>query len=166
MRTAFTNCINLIGTPAFNNWDVSNVTVMAGMFRNTLFNQGIGNWNVSSVASMGSMFRASNFNQDIGNWDVSSVTNMGSMFYESPFNQDISSWDISNVNNFLNFLYGGELSTSNYDALLIGWAAQSVVSGRTIDFGFSQFTAGGTAEAAKNTLTTTYGWNITDGGSV
>ena len=240
MVRAFRDCILLEGTSVFNNWnvgnvinmfslfsdatnfnqpigswDVSNVTDMGTMFRNTSFNQDISNWNVGNVTTMGTMFkdspfnqdiggwnvsnvtnlnqcfRSTPFNQDIGSWDVSSVTNMVRMFQSSPFNQDIGSWDVSSVSdmqamfqnntdfdqnlsswnvtsvtNFNDFMSGVTLSTSNYDALLIGWAAQSVVYGITIHFGFSQFTAGGTAEAAKNTLTTTYGWNITDGGSV
>jgi hypothetical protein len=70
------------------------------------------------------------------------------------------------VTNFLNFMVGVTLSTTNYDALLIGWAAQNVLSNRTVNFGNSQYTAGGAAEAARNTLTTTYGWTISDGGSV
>jgi surface protein len=167
MSSIFKDCINLIGTPAFNNWDVSNVNNMFAAFNGaTNFNQNISNWDVSNVTNMGSMFRNSVFNQDIGNWDVSSVENMGSLFRNSPFDQDISSWNIISATNLNNFLLDGTLSTSNYDALLIGWAAQSVQSNITIDFGNSQYTAGGAAEAARNTLTTTYGWIITDGGSV
>ena len=167
MRTAFRGCINLTGTSAFNNWDVSNVTDMGFMFRGTQFNQDIGNWDVSNVDDMSNMFRdATSFNQDIGGWDVSSVTNMFRMFANTPFNQDISSWNITNVTTFNEFLVDSTLSTENYDALLIGWAAQSVRINITIDFGNSQYTAGGAAEAARNTLTTTYSWTISDGGSV
>ena len=55
-----------------NNWNVSNVTNMFSMFRNTTsFNQPLNNWNVSNVTNMFSMFEdATNFNQDISNWDV------------------------------------------------------------------------------------------------
>lgn len=58
------------------------------------------------------------------------------------------------------------LITTVYDKLLIAWAAQSVHSGVSIDFGSSLFTAGGEAEAARNTLVTTKGWTISDGGSI
>ena len=34
---------------------------------------------------------------------------------------------------------------TNYDALLIGWEAQSVQSGITINFGSSKYTGGGAA---------------------
>jgi surface protein len=164
------NMIGMFFDTNFNqnigNWNVSSVTTMGSMFRDSPFNQDIGNWDVSNVTVMGSMFNSSSFNQDIGNWNVSNVTDMGYMFRESPFNQNLANWDVTSVTNFLNFMAGVTLSTTNYDALLIGWAAQSVNSGLSVNFGSSQFTAGGTAEAAKNTLTTTYNWNITDGGSV
>jgi surface protein len=51
-----------------NGWDVSKVTNMANMFRNTsAFNQPIGSWNVSSVDRMDYMFNSSAFNQPLGN---------------------------------------------------------------------------------------------------
>ena len=81
------------------NWDVSNVTDMKFMFDNSTFNQPIGNWDVSSVTYMAYMFYNSTFNQPIGNWDVSNVTSMASMFYNSTFNQPIGNWDVSNVTN-------------------------------------------------------------------
>ena len=40
-----------------NNWDVSNVTDMSGLFKNkTTFNSNISNWNVSNVTNMSEMF--------------------------------------------------------------------------------------------------------------
>lgn len=82
-------------------WDTSNVTEMYQMFYNdTSFNQPIGEWDVSRVKDMSSMFFKSwSFNQDISKWDVSNVTKMNYMFQETPFNQDISKWDVSNVTN-------------------------------------------------------------------
>ena len=59
------------------------------------------------------------------------------------------------------------ISTVNYDGTLIGWAALSTPStGVPISFGSSQYTNSGAALAARNTLTTTYTWNITDGGGI
>ena len=62
-----------------NDWNVSNVTDMEGMFGLALsFNQPLNNWNVSNVRNMRHMFlRAESFNQSLNNWDV---TNMESMF--------------------------------------------------------------------------------------
>jgi len=67
---------------------------------------------------------ASIFNQSIGSWDVSSVTNMYGMFAAAKaFNQPLSSWGVSNVINMDYMFWGINLSISNYDNLLIGWAA-------------------------------------------
>lgn len=82
------------------NLDISNLTNMSWMFRDSTFNQPIGEWDVSRVKDMSSMFFKSwSFNQDISKWDTSSVTKMNYMFQETPFNQDISKWDVSNVTN-------------------------------------------------------------------
>ena len=55
-----------------NNWDVSNVTDMALLFRGaSSFNQPLNKWNVSKVYSMSFMFwHAESFNQPLNNWNV------------------------------------------------------------------------------------------------
>ncbi len=158
-----------------SNWDVSNVTNMGSMFNLAAsFNQDISNWDVSSVTDMEFMFYSANsFNQDIGNWDVSNVTDMKWMFKKAfSFDQDISSWDVSNVIDMQNMFVDSSLSTSNYNALLIGWeatlqAAYPSGSGYpfspNINFGTSTHTTGGSSEAAKNSLISTFNWTITDG---
>ena len=81
-------------------WNVSNVEDMSGMFFGaTSFNQDISKWNVSNVKYMTWMFReAKSFNADISNWNVSKVEDMASMFDgATSFNQDISKWDLSSV---------------------------------------------------------------------
>tara|TARA_R110001592_G_C12948250_1_gene731085 strand:+ start:44 stop:853 length:810 start_codon:yes stop_codon:yes gene_type:complete len=122
-----------------SNWDVSSVTDMSEMFNGArAFNQDISTkqvtlangftytaWNVSNVTNMDLTFRlAESFNQDIGTWDVSSVTKMLKIMIQcNAFNQDISSWDISNVaNNEQIYISDTQMSTPNYDALLIAWS--------------------------------------------
>ena len=85
-----------------SNWDVSNVTLMYGLFADTYFNDPIGNWNVSKVTSMASMFRDNPaFNRDISQWNVSAVTTMALMFRNAKaFNQNLSGWDVSNVTSY------------------------------------------------------------------
>merc|ERR1719389_1271649 len=68
-------------------WDVSLVTDMEDLFRNTgvrptsQFNVDISSWDTAAVTDMAGMFAgASAFNKDIGTWDVSKVTSMTSMF--------------------------------------------------------------------------------------
>jgi hypothetical protein len=59
------------------------------------------------------------------------------------------------------------ISTVNYDGTLVGWAALSTPNnGVPISFGSSKYTNGGASLAARNTLTTTYSWIITDGGGI
>ena len=150
---------------ALNSWDVSSVTNMSAMFAGAeAFNQALNNWDVSSVTQMSIMFASSTvFNQDISSWDVSSVTIMNQMFLATiEFNQDLSNWDVSSVTDMESMLVGTSLSTDNYDELLIGWCnlplQQSVV------FGLGDIKYSSLATAARDVLTNTYGWIITDGG--
>lgn len=82
-------------------WDVSNVGYMIGVFQDSTFNGNISSWDVSNVVNMAAMFyNNASFNQDIGSWNVGNVTDMNAMFYQaSSFNQDIGAWDVSNVTN-------------------------------------------------------------------
>ena len=60
-----------------NDWDVSLITSMSYLFMNkSAFNSDNGNWDVSNVTTMVEMFKNTSFNQDLSNWDVSNVTNM------------------------------------------------------------------------------------------
>jgi len=161
------------GAAAFNqdisSWNLSKVNYMYGMFFDaSAFNQPIGSWDVSQVTNMYWMFnRATSFNQPIGSWDVSSVTNMDSMFsYASAFNQALGSWNISKVTDMNAMFFGSKLSTSNYDATLIGWETRGtnggvLKQGVTFDGGSSNYCNG---LGARNFLINTYGWIITDGG--
>jgi surface protein len=146
-------------------WDTSKVTTMMAMFYGaTTFNQPIGSWNTSSVTTMMWMLLgATSFNQPIGSWNTSSVTSMYSMLQNATvFDQDISAWDINQVTDFTYFLYGATLSTANYDALLIGWSAQSpLIASRSFHGGYSKYCA----ISEHNILTSApNSWTITDGG--
>ncbi|TFF99696.1 MAG: BspA family leucine-rich repeat surface protein [Promethearchaeota archaeon] len=152
-------------------WNVSNVKVMTSMFNGArIFDQNISDWDVSNVESMERMFiNAYLFNQDIGNWDVSNVTTMKMMFYNSTsFDQDIGNWDVSNVTTMVDMFQYIQLSTVNYDSLLIGWNNLTTLqNGVSFNGGLSTYTAGGDAEYAHDViLEGKYEWVITDGGSV
>ena len=164
-----------------SSWDVSNVTNFSSVF--TIFGvtapstpvSGLGSWDMSSATNISSMLRAqTNYNEDLSSWNVSNVTNMGNTFFGSTsFDQNLSSWDIANVTNFSNFARNTTFSTSNYDAILIGWEATLQAtypngSGYTpiisIDFGGSEYTGGGAAATARASLISNFSWSITDGG--
>jgi hypothetical protein len=143
---------------------------------NPITNLNITNWDMSSASNIGALFWQGLFNStktDIGNpnnWNTSNLSNIGNMFYQSNIEMsafNLSSWDISNItimNDFMKFATG--MSTTNYNETLISWAAQTPQSNINVNFGNSQYTLGGAAEAARNTLINTYGWTITDGGGV
>ena len=158
-------------------WGVLNISVDAGFW-------GCGNMTCTATDAptitttiLTRYFRnCDNFNGAIGNWDVSNVQVMNVMFYDSDaFDQDISNWDITQVTNFTNFMtLSTGLSTTNYDALLVGWEAtlQSAYPsgvGYTysinINFGGSKYTAGSAAATARQSLIDNYSWTITDGGT-
>ena len=149
---SFWGCINL-QISAIDAPDLSNVTNLQNMFRN-----------------------CNSLNANISHWDVSNITNMRSMLQQTPFNQNIGNWDITSVSNFLLFLTNSnDLSTANYDAILIGWEATLQAtypngSGYTpsisINFGDSEYTGGGAAETARTSLINNFNWTITDGGSI
>jgi surface protein len=156
------------GASVFNgnigNWDTSNVTSMRWMFSGAYaFNQDIGGWNTAKVTDMSIMFSsASAFNQDIGDWNTARVTNMSFMFQNAnAFNQDLSGWNVAALTNASSMFTGVTLSTANYDSLLVGWNAQVLQSGVTFDGGNSQYCLG---VSARNSMTSSDGWTITDGG--
>ena len=103
------------------NWNVSNVTDMNGMFYGCYnFNQPIGNWDVSNVTDMSQMFKGCvNFNQDISRWDVSKVTNMSEMFsFCWNFNQPLDKWNVSNVEDVWRMFYDAEAFTQDLSSWL------------------------------------------------
>ena len=172
---AFYGCSNLNGsfTDAPN---LTNVTSFERAFGDcSSFNQPIGDWDVSNVTYMyAALAGAFDFNQPLNNWDTSSVTNMLGVFSRTTsFDQDISDWDISNVLDFRVFARFVTFSTTNYDAILIGWEATLQAafpngSGYTptisTHFGNSEYTGGGAAATARASLVSNFGWTITDGG--
>ena len=165
---------NLEENPPY--WNTGSVIDMSGMFRlATSFNNGgFANmaWNTSAVTNMLEMFYgATVFNSNISTWQTSNVTNMSYMFSASvggttAFNKNIGSWNVSNVTNFTSFMSiktNLTFSTTNLDAIYIGWASRPVKPSLSISFGTAKRTAASTA--ARLILTSApNNWVITDGG--
>ena len=178
-ESAFRNCSSFSAN--LSSWDVSNVTSFSAAF--LIFGatapstpvSGLGSWDMSSATSIAAMLRnQTNYNEDLSSWNVSNVTDMANTFFGSTsFDQNLSYWDIANVTNFTNFSRNITFSTSNYDAILIGWEATLQAafpngSGYTpsisINFGNSEYTGGGAAETSRTSLINNFNWTITDGG--
>jgi hypothetical protein len=133
-------------------------------------------------------------NPDLSTWDVSSITNwtdctkscqlgaltdvsgwvpqgnMVGVFLGNPDFEGLGldTWTIGAITGGGTFLAGAGvgITTTNYDATLIAWEAQAPSNAVSINFGISQYTLGGAAEAARASLISTYGWTITDGGGI
>ena len=113
----------------------------------------------------GCFFQANLITSGLANWDFSNVTSAQFILLSVPnWNEDISGWDVSNCTSFNAAFTGTSMSQANYDALLVAWAAQSVQNNVVFSTP-AQYTAGGAAETARNTLINTYSWTIIDGGS-
>ena len=83
-------------------WDITLVTDMSELFKDTNFNEDISGWDVSNVTDMSYMFQNNQtFNNDLLNdWDVSKVTDMSYMFDDAyEFNGDITNWSLAKVTN-------------------------------------------------------------------
>lgn len=159
MANAFYGCGNLT-IPATDKPNLSNVTDMSRMFRNTSFNDPINTWDVSNVTDMSLLFNnTASFNQPLNNWVVTSVTNMSQMFRSaSAFDQNIGNWDVSNVSDFTNFLSASGMSTTNYDQLLMGWNSLSLQVGVTFGANGLTFCSGA---AERSNIASTFGWTFT-----
>jgi len=162
--TTFRNCA------AFNQdisgWDTSSAVNMTTMFRDcTSFNQDLSGWDVSGVSRMENMFRGCTaFSADLSGWTTTALTRMTGIFLNcSSFNSNLGSWDVTGLTQASSAITNSGISTSNYDALLIGWAAQApnLQSNVTLSTG-PQYTSA--AASARNVLTSTYNWTISDGG--
>lgn len=175
---AFYGCSNLTA----NYTDAPNLsglvpTGMLSVFRNcVLWNGGVVGWDFSNITRTSRMYMGCTlFNQPLL-IDTSSLQDADLMLDAcTNFDQDLSSWDITQVTNFSNFLRSGQLSTANYNALLVGWEANlqgtypagaGYTATITVNFGSSTYTLASAAATARASLIITFGWTISDGGGV
>ncbi|MGB3676690.1 MAG: BspA family leucine-rich repeat surface protein, partial [Candidatus Nanopelagicales bacterium] len=159
---------NSVLEPTGGGWDVVGVEDMSSMFSDAaLFNQDISNWDTRTVQNMNGMFASTPaFNQPIGGWDTGAVTSMVNMFLgAAEFDQDIGSWDIADVTDMSGmFEDSSGLSTPNYNALLTGWAGQTVQRNVPFFAGPSQYSAGTPTDARATLTGAPNTWTITDAG--
>ena len=137
-----------------------------GAFQGTTgFNENLSRWDTRNATGLREMFyQCPAFNQDISGWDTGKATTMYGMFYQcSHFNQDLGGWDVGELLSAGAILHSTALSTTNYDKLLIGWAAQVVKPNVPLGVGTTKYSVA--AQAAHDTLTGAPNlWIITDGG--
>jgi hypothetical protein len=172
------------------NWDVSNLDVsnivdFEGVFQNCInleTLEGINNWQIGDLGTNGfklAFDSCRKLTSTMEDWDVTNIRNVGNMFRNAYlYDNTFGKWNITGdllSSNRLGALKAFYLSTPNYDDTLIKWENQLQIAfpngvgytnTQSINFGTTQYTLGGAAEAARNTLINTYGWTITDGGGI
>ena len=119
--------INRLGEDAnLNHIDVSEVTDMENLFKDTNFCGIISKWDVSKVENMNCMFKGcKDFNCDLSRWNVCNVTSMREMFNGcEKFNSDISDWNVSKVEH-MDGMFSG---CTNFNQYIGDWNVSKVVS--------------------------------------
>ena len=110
-----------------NEWVVSNVTNMSGLFRGKrTFNEELNEWDVSNVTDMSNMFNScEKFNKPLNNWNVSNVTNMEQMFYFcKKFNQPLFNLELGNKVTIMNNMFD---NCTNFNQPLNNWIVSNVI---------------------------------------
>ena len=107
---------------------------------------------------------------NVGAWNTSNISNMNSVFRSSTlFKQNIGMWNVESCTDFANMFIGCDINavgtTTNYDALLVGWSTQDVELNKAFHGGTSKYSAG-VGAPARLVLTGTKLWTITDGGQI
>ena len=153
------------GATSFNQplsgWTTTSIDDLNDIFKGaTSFDQPIGNWDVSNVTNMNDVFEdATSFDQPVGDWDVSSATNMSSMFDgATSFDRSLADWSLNPSVSLSGMFDGSGMSSSCYDATLVGWATQDSVTGRSL--GASGVEYSPTGAAARTTLIDDRSWSI------
>lgn len=108
---------------SISNWDVSAVTVMAGLFVNSEINEPLNNWDVSNVTDMSFMFNGSRYNHPLDKWDVTNVKVFSGMFLASKFNHPLNNWNVSEAKDMANMF-----ERSEYNHPLNNWNVSNVTT--------------------------------------
>jgi|GEM_PF-3637238 len=167
MINAFKACDGLNTISAADAPNLSGVTRLQGIFNDcdNVVIDNLGQWDVSNITNMlASFYRCNLGDVDLSSWNVSNVTTFKNAFNASSWTGNgAGNWDVTSVTTAENMFAGANLSTTNYDALLQGWAGQSGLQLNVIFHAGSSSTYCN-ASSEKQLLETTHGWIITDGG--
>lgn len=191
LNNAFRNCTSLTG--GLSNWAITNVNSMMSTFQGcSQYSEDLSGWDTSSLRFFQYAFSQSGFNGDITNWDVTSVESFRGTFQSNTvFNQNISGWSIGTYHlmdftdmfsaagsfdqnlgnwnvafawNIGGMLSNSGMSTTNYDATLLGWSALTFPGGYPRSgLSFSAANVYYCDETGRAALIAA-GWPVSDGG--
>ena len=187
----FRSCI--LFNQNLDNMNVSNVNTFNSMFRDCdIFNGSFLNWITSlgtnfsnflagchlfnqpvahldlglATTILGFADGATIFNQPVDNMDLSSCLSFAFAFRNTSMDQSFATWDVrSGTSTAVGFLDNTNISTTNYDATLIGWDSRTPYNTIPWDFAGATYTLGGAAETARTNLIGK-GITFTDGGGI
>ena len=186
LESAFYGCPALEVT-ATDTPNLSSCTVMDNMFRNAFVaNPFVTEWDVRTIVDANYAFYKSGLdkhtNNTCRNWVTTALVEADYMFAQNAtFEANPSGFDMQSLETAVAMFNSAAMSTTNYDRLLLNWAAgEELVPGAylyvmsitgttvagTFGAGATPYTGGGAVEDARTYLVENVGWTINDGGAV
>lgn len=154
-------------------WNTQNVINLSDFVNgcSSLTTLDVSAWNTENVQILEAFVKScsSLSTLDVSAWNTENVFNIDEMVRACTGisgNFDPSSWNITSLTSGTDFARGINLTTTIYDNILTGWEAQTVNNNVPVHFGTSQYTLGGTADAARAALVSDHSWTITDAGGI
>jgi hypothetical protein len=153
-------------------WGNIKLTSCNAMFYNcsNMNSRALDSPNTRNVLSMKLMFSGcTTFNQSLAHLYTANVTSMENMLsWCSSFKQSLATLSLASATNLSLMLNGCNINevgtTTNYDATLVAWAAQTVKPNVNFHGGTSKYSDAGGGKAARASLIADDLWTITDGG--
>ena len=132
----------------------------------------VSGWDTSSVTDMNDVFWVCSgltSPPDVSGWDTSLVTSMVEAFRGCSNMGSwprVDLWNIESLTSATSMFFTAVADNARYQATLIAWEAQTEKTSVAFHAGGSKYETGGASETARNVLTGTSSWTITDGGGV
>lgn len=161
VTTLFLAMESATANPECKDWQTTSLLSLDTVWNNNpTFNRDIRGWNVGLVQTMNRMMQGTPaFDYDLSVWTPNVCTNTFRAFFNSKGNFSAGSWTVRYWTNAQGMFTSLSQTPAQWDACLIGWAAQPFIpTGIIID---SNATRTAASNAAFTLLTTTYSWTIT-----
>jgi len=164
-KSAFFGCENMLVT-ATDVPNLSLVTSIRNMFRDTSANPYVENWNTGNIEDMSVVFFNNyNANPNVTNWNTTNLKDANFMFNNaSSANPDTSNWNVANLESVIGMFFNSNLSVENLTLIYENWSQLNLQQNVTFSGGTTKYNASG--QAGRDVLVNTYNWLITDGGQV